>query len=277
MPHPNPPAPQFADRTPSSYEWRIASGRDDLRAAQRLRFRVGAARRGGSLSPRLDGLDRDPLDGHAHHLLVYARGSRLPVACARLLPEEGALAGGGFPSLESFDLGPLVTLPGRGAELDRLRILPAHAGQPAAFEALWRGVVYLLQRLDCRYLIARERIPVASSIPPALAWLRAFRRVPSRQRVAPRSALPNALTIWHGTPSLDGLPPSSRAWLDLGARVAGEPAHDTRRNAACLLMLLQLRDVPERYRMRTPYIPDAAPSDDMSPGVGNGGSAARER
>ncbi|WP_019590633.1 GNAT family N-acetyltransferase [Thioalkalivibrio sp. ALE20] len=247
------------------YEWRVASDREELRAAQRLRFRIAAEHRGRCLPARLAGLDRDPLDAWGHHLLVFARGTREPVACARLLVEETVAAAGGFPGLEDFDLGPLMALSGRGAELDRVRFLPGFEEREAAVAALWRGVTRLLESLDCRYLIARTSLPLDRHTPASLAWLRNFRRTPSRCRVSPRKPLPNALTIWHGMPSAEGLPPLARSWLAFGAKVAGEPSHDVSGDAASLLMLLRRADIPARFRSAEPWHSGAG-SDAAGPG-----------
>ncbi|WP_018140695.1 MULTISPECIES: GNAT family N-acetyltransferase [unclassified Thioalkalivibrio] len=243
-PHLAPPIPDAG--TESAYRVHLASSPADLEAAQRLRHEVFAGEMGANLPDGETGLDRDPLDPFCHHLLVRDRHSGDVVACTRLLTEESASTAGGFYSLSEFELGPLMNLPGRTLEIGRTCVASSHR-QGAAINALWAGLARFMNAHRYDYLIGCASLPLSEQTPSQLAWLRLFHRAPSRLRVTPRRPLPNSLTICHGTPSRTGMPPLLKAYLRLGARVCGEACFDPDFNVADVLILLDVRTMPDRY------------------------------
>ncbi|WP_018948680.1 GNAT family N-acetyltransferase [Thioalkalivibrio sp. ALMg11] len=240
----SPPAPIAPSET--AYRVHLASSPSDLEAAQRLRQEVFAGEMGAALPDTGSGLDRDPLDPFCHHLLVRERRSGAVVACTRILTEESASTAGGFYSLSEFELGPLMNLPGKTLEIGRTCVHADHR-QGAAINALWTGLARFMNAHRYEYLMGCASLPLSEHTPAQLAWLRLFHRAPSRLRVTPRRPLPNSLTIWHGTPSRTGMPPLLKAYLRLGARVCGEACFDPDFNVADVLVLLDVRAMPDRY------------------------------
>ncbi|WP_017941297.1 MULTISPECIES: GNAT family N-acetyltransferase [unclassified Thioalkalivibrio] len=241
----------------TAYQVHLASSPGDLEAAQRLRHEVFAGEMGAALPDTASGLDRDPLDPYCHHLLVRERRSGCVVACTRILTEESASTAGGFYSLSEFELGPLMNLPGRTLEVGRTCVRADHR-QGAAINALWTGLARFMNAHRFDYLMGCASLPLTDKTPAQLAWLRMFHRAPSRLRVTPRRPLPNALTICHGTPSRSGMPPLLKAYLRLGARVCGEACFDPDFNVADVLVLLDVRAMPDRYHRH--FLGAAAPA-----------------
>ncbi len=125
---------------------RLAGSERDLRAAQRLRYRVfvqelGA---GGASADHEAEIEADAYDPHVDHLLLIDR-RRDPatledvVGVYRLLPAERADALGGFYSEGEYDLGPLRRGGRRLLELGRSCVHPDYRGG-AALHLLWNGL-----------------------------------------------------------------------------------------------------------------------------------------
>lgn len=267
LPEPHPAADTARPAEPG-LRAHLASGPTDLEAAQRLRYQVFGEEMGARLAEPESGLDRDHLDAHCHHLLVRDVQTGEVVACTRILTEESASTAGGFYSLSEFDLGPLTNLPGRTLEVGRTCVRADHR-QGAAIHTLWAGLARFMQAHQYDHLIGCASIPLSDHTPAQLAWLRLFHRVSSRLRVTPRRSLPNSLSVWHGTPSRVGLPPLLKAYLRLGARVCGEACHDPDFNVADVLILLNVREMPDRYHRH--FLGAHAPDDR---GVGHAGTSA---
>lgn len=122
------------------FRTRLARSADDLRAAQRLRYRVfveelGA---GGPLVDHAARLEIDARDAFADHLLLENLSiPQTPViGVYRLMTPAQAIKAGGFATAEEFDLDPLF-LAGRPLlELGRSCLLPAYRGGPAMMHLL---------------------------------------------------------------------------------------------------------------------------------------------
>src|SRR6218665_2948604 len=71
---------------------------DEVRQAQRLRFRVFATEMGARLSTTLAGQDVDRLDGYCEHLLVCAAQSQQVIGTCRVLTPGQARRIGGIYS-----------------------------------------------------------------------------------------------------------------------------------------------------------------------------------
>lgn len=228
------------------YRAHLASSPGDLEAAQRLRYEVFTGEMGAELPTTDPALDRDYLDPYCHHLLVREEPSGAVVACTRILTEDSASTAGGFYSLSEFELGPLMNLPGRTLEIGRTCVRADHR-HGAAINTLWTGLARFMNVHRCDYLIGCASLPLTDQTPSQLAWLRMFHRGPSRLRVSPRRPLPNSLTICHDTASPAGLPSLLKAYLRLGARVCGEACYDPDFNVADVLLLMDVRAMPDRY------------------------------
>ena len=129
---------------PNSLVLRLASGEEDLRAVQRLRYEVFVRELGGD-GPLVDhaaGLERDAFDAGAEHLALF--DPALPkgddaVAVYRLIDLDAARRGHGFYSAAEYDLGPLLSGGRRLLEFGRSCVRAGHRDGTALF-ALWQGL-----------------------------------------------------------------------------------------------------------------------------------------
>lgn len=250
-----PAMPHRASRRPVerfSVGW--ARHLDEVREAQRLRHRVFAGEMGAQLAPppgTPEGHDADRFDPHCAHLIVRCEDDGPQagevIGTYRVLTPEAARRLGGWYSDGEFDLAPLRHRLSRGAELGRSCVHPAHR-QGGVILALWGALGEFLQsrRLDsvigCASISMRDGGHVAASL-----WerLRHTHLAPPPLQVQPRLALP-VDDLRRDLPA--ELPPLIKGYLRCGARVLGAPAWDPDFQTADLPMLLDLQDLPERYR-----------------------------
>lgn len=121
------------------FEVRLAESEADLRAAQRLRYRVFVEELGGGgeMVDHAGRLERDRFDAHSDHMILWDGDEAVGVY--RLMRAEHAVAAGGFYSEAEYDLGPLKTSGRRLLELGRSCLLPDYRGGAAMYH-LWNGL-----------------------------------------------------------------------------------------------------------------------------------------
>ena len=225
----------------------LAGSRAELREAQALRYRVFTEEFGAQLDGGDEQLDRDLYDDHCHHLLVRDRATGAVIGCTRILTDQEAPNTGGFYSASEFDLSNLHDLPGRVMEVGRTCVHPDYRGG-ATIAVLWSGVAgfIALHRFD--YVIGCVSIGLGDGGVQAQALMQQLRDklVEPRYRVRPLLPLPAA----QGEEVLRALtpPPLLKAYLRLGARVAGDACIDPLFNVADLFVLLDVAHMQPRYR-----------------------------
>lgn len=238
---------------------------DDVRDAQRLRYRVFAQEMGAHLTPpegTPPGLDADRFDPFCDHLLVRAvdavHGTGPLIGTYRVLTPEAARRAGGFYTDTEFDLAPLAPLRGSALELGR-SCVDADWRSGSVIMALWAALgQYMVEhRLDTMIGCASIGLD-DQGLAAARLWHRLCRtHLADRQwRVEPRVALP--LHADPGNNDTDGdadtdapppaAPPLIKGYLRCGARLLGPPALDVAFNTADLPLMLRVNDVAPRYR-----------------------------
>ena len=222
----------------------LAAGPDDVRAAQRLRYRVFAGEMGATL-PTSDGLDRDEFDPYCDHLLVRDGATGAVVGTYRILPGARAREIGRFYTESEFDLGRLVGLPGL-VEIGRACIDPAFR-HGAVLSLLWSGLLAYIRAHRHEHVIGAASIPARAD---AEAAAHVCRRLtlehlgPPALRVVPRRPFPIApLDRARDVP----LPPLVRGYLRMGAWVCGEPAWDPDFGTADVFLLLAIQRMNQRF------------------------------
>jgi len=256
---PLPPAPtlrrrEAAERPPLEVTW--ARHQDEVREAQRLRFRVFAGEMGARLAPppgTPEGLDADRFDPHCEHLLVRTletaqRASRL-VGTYRVMMPAAAQRLGGYYSETEFDLAPLARLRPYMAELGR-SCVDAEFRTGGVILMMWSKLAEFMNANGVAAMIGCASIPMADGGHAAASlWqrLKGEHLVPEGQRVHPKLPLP--IDALRGDIEVDA-PPLIKGYLKCGARILGAPAWDPDFNTADLPMLLRLADLPEAYRRR---------------------------
>ena len=240
-----------------------ASCEEDVRQAQRLRYRVFAQELGASLclpAAGDPGLDADAFDPFCDHLLVRAAShdndaEGMLVGTYRVLPPDAARRAGGLYIDTEFDLAPLAHLRQRAVELGRSCVHPS-----------WRsgGVILSLWTALCQYMFRHRLETMIGCASIGLAdggqgaarlWhsLQATHLVDAQWQVQPRQAFPLAFDREASHDSPDNwqhtsMPPLIKGYLRCGARLLGPPALDKAFNTADLPMMLRLPDLAPRYR-----------------------------
>lgn len=235
---------------------KLAEHPREVMASQRLRYRVFGVEMGARLESAFTGLDLDRYDPYCRHLLVSDQATRQVVASTRLLTEEGARAAGGFYSGGEFEMSAIGGLPGRILEIGRTCVHPAYRGS-AAIGVLWSGIAELVLREGHDYLIGCASVPMDDGGYNAAAVMERLRGrylTGDALRVQPKLPLP-ALDI---SKTAAKLPPLVKAYVSLGARVAGEACWDQDFNVADLFMLLKVSDLAPRYARHFLKRPSAA-------------------
>lgn len=98
---------------------RLACNDEEIKAAQRLRYRVFVEELGAEIENREKGLDVDHYGPYCLHLLAIDENKNKVIGTYRLLTLAGAKAVGGWYSACEFDLNPLSSLLGQALEIGR--------------------------------------------------------------------------------------------------------------------------------------------------------------
>jgi len=225
---------------------RLAQSREDIRAAQRLRYTIFAEEMGARLHNRIPGLDHDRLDRYCQHLIVRNSFGRV-VGCTRILTAEAVRRAGGFYSQTEFDLEPMLALPGRFMEIGRTCVHVDYRNG-ATISALWSGLATFIAEQKMDYLIGCASIPLGENgvgeARALYAELAQRRLVPEALRVKPHLPLPRHDGIIRGRCAA---PPLLKAYLRVGAQIGGEPCLDPDFNVADLFILLSTQHIERRY------------------------------
>lgn len=178
----------------TSLEVRLARDALDLRAAQRLRYRVFVAELGarGAMVDHAARLERDRFDRVCDHLLLVDK-CRDPatrdhvVGAYRLLPGTRAAHPGGFYSEAEYDLTPLKRSGRRLLELGRSCVDPAYRNGPAIL-LLWNGLAdYVLARgIEVLFGVASFHGTDPQALRVPLSWLHHHHLAPPPLRVRAR-------------------------------------------------------------------------------------------
>ena len=229
---------------------------DDVRAAQRLRYRVFSVEMGAQL-PQMtgaqEGHDIDIYDRFCEHLLIRTvvtgdQPSQV-VGTYRVLTPGGARQVGGLYTDTEFDLVRLRQLRPRIAELGR-SCIDERWRTGGVIMLLWSSLAEFMSRngldvmLGCASIPMRDGGHMAASL-----WtrLRQHHLAPIEHHVTPRLALP----VDDLDCTLTVEPPALiKGYLNCGAKVLGAPAWDPDFGTADLPMMLQMRDMAPAYRRR---------------------------
>ena len=218
---------------------------DEVREAQRLRFKVFVEEMGAQIKTPEAGLDIDLFDAYCDHLLVRDAGGRL-IGTYRALPPHQAKRVGTLYTETEFDLTRLYHLKPRLLEIGRSCVHRDYRSG-AVIMALWGGIANYMQRhgldalIGCASMSMRCGGHTAASL---WAQLQKSHLAAIEDRVHPRLALP----VQHLRQDLAVEPPPLlKGYLRVGAKVCGAPAWDPDFGVADFALLLRLSQVNRRY------------------------------
>jgi putative hemolysin len=219
----------------------------DVRAAQRLRYRVFAEEGGTRLSSSVLHHELDAFDPWCEHLLVRREADDEVVGTYRVLTPEMARINGGLHADARFDLTPLWSLRPSLIELDRACVHPEHR-TGGVILALWRALARDMQQRGLQTMIGCVGVPMRDGGHAAASlWhrLSAMHLAPAPLRARPLVPLP----VEQLDRSQDvATPPLMKGYLRLGAKLLGPPAWDPEFHTAEFAIMVRLAELPERYR-----------------------------
>ncbi len=129
-------------QTEPQFHVKLAETKEELEAAQRLRYRVFVQELGGD-GPLVDhdaGLETDRFDAHFDHLILKTNKDQDEVVGVyRLLRDDQASVIGQFYSEDEYDLSPLQSSGRKLMELGRSCLDPRYRGGMAMYH-IWNGL-----------------------------------------------------------------------------------------------------------------------------------------
>lgn len=232
--------------TKGAFEIIWANTSSEVAQAQALRYEVFQQDFGIAFSNSEGGLDIDEFDEHCEHLLVRHLDSGLIVGTYRVLSPPAAARCGKLYSDNEFMLDALDPLRPQLVEVGRSCVHPEFR-QGAVILALWRGLGQYIKKHQYRWMLGCTSVPLSDGGVLAGALTHYFgeaKNLQSTYKANPRQALPVI-----ANPELGNviLPPLLKAYIRMGARICGAPAHDKEFHSADFLTLLDCRNMNSTY------------------------------
>ena len=253
------PGDGFLSLAQGGLEARLASSRDDVEAAQALRYRVFYEEMKATPSAETAALrrDADAFDAVCDHLLVIdpARGD-LPggvVGTYRLLRRCQARAHGGFYSAAEFRIGHFEDYPDEVLELGRSCVERDYRNRPT-MQLLWRAIAAYVFHHDIAVMFGCASLPGTDpeAVDLQLSYLYYYHLAPPAlrpraiedrfvdMRMLPRKAIdPRA--------ALAAMPPLIKGYLRLGGFVGDGAVVDHQFNTIDVSIIVKTDLVTEKY------------------------------
>lgn len=232
----------------------LAETSADIRAAQRLRWKVFVEEQGARIQTPLAGHDIDALDSFCQHLIVKDATTGDIVGTYRLLTAEAARQAGGYYCANEFAMPHELLGRGRLLEIGRSCVLPGYRSG-GTIALLWAGLAELLVASGHDTLIGCASIPLrpnrAAAVGLALKIAREH-RVPGGVAAVPRHPFP---AVECADETAIPVPPLLKGYLRSGALICGEPCWDPEFDCADLLVYLGIEQITSRYARR--FLPKA--------------------
>ena len=243
------------------YTVRLAQDARDLRAAQRLRYRVFVTELGatGAMVDHENQLEQDEFDPFFDHLLLIDPAGDPDqladvVGVYRLLPSDRMARAGRYYSESEYDLTALKSSGRRLLELGRSCVHPDHRGGPAMF-LLWNGLAdYVLDRgIEVMFGVASFHGTDAVALAQPLSYLHHHHLAPAELRVSARPGQRldmNLIAPEHlnRAAAMAGTPALIKAYLRLGGFVGDGAWVDAAFNTTDVCLLMDTENMSEKHR-----------------------------
>jgi len=235
----------------TTYALRMASSRDDLLAAQALRFAVfNDELHEGLASSMASGLDRDDFDQVCDHLLVEHRSSGQVVGTYRMQSGVSAARELGYYCAQEFEFAVFEPLRTTMVELGRACIARDHRNFQV-LSLLWRGIAAYAQQHEARYLVGCSSLTSQNPADGVAGYQQlqqylappVFRTLPIKDFCCPLNVAPTAGLR---------LPKLLSSYLALGAWICGPPALDREFRTIDFLTLIDLQ-APDMQQRRNRF------------------------
>jgi len=236
--------------SPAHYSTRLARNRDEIRAAQALRFQVFNLELNEGLAQSWSlGRDEDPFDAVCDHLVVEHLPSNEIVGTYRVQTGGKAASASGYYCAQEFDFEVFEPLRDEMIELGRACVHRQHRNL-VVLGLLWKGIADYARQHGARYLFGCSSITSQDPEVGASAYADLCRRhlAAPRWRTRPLPAFDCSLNQL--TPEPVKIPKLLRAYLTLGAKICGPPALDRHFRTIDFLTMLDLETLPVMARER---------------------------
>ena len=243
------------------FDIRLATDDTDLKAAQRLRYRVFVEELGGD-GPMVDHdarLERDEFDPVVDHLVLIDRRRDADaldhvVGVYRLLPGDRAAAFGRFYCDSEYDLTRLKASGRPLLELGRSCVLPDYRGGAGMF-LMWNALSeYVLDRgIEILFGVASFHGLDAEALAQPLGWLHHHHLAPEALRPVARPEGFPRMDLIAGA-DLDrrqamlGMPALIKAYLRLGGTVGEGAFLDRPFNTTDVLLMMDTAAMSAKHR-----------------------------
>lgn len=231
------------------YRLRLAASREDVRAAQFLRFIVFNLELNEGLEHSFATcLDADPFDEVCHHLLVEEGSTGQVVGTYRLQTGPTAAARLGYYSGQEFDLAPFERVRGQVVELGRACVERSHRNL-AVLGLLWKGIAAYAREHGGRYLVGCSSLSTTNPADGAAAF-----KTPEPSLAAPEwitRPLPGfACPLDQVAANPERLPRLLLTYLSLGAKICSPPALDREFKTVDFLTMMDLETLSPAAQQR---------------------------
>jgi putative hemolysin len=236
--------------SPAHYATRLARNREEIRAAQALRFQVFNLELNEGLEQSYaTGLDEDPFDSVCDHLIVEHLPSVNIVGTYRLQSGGDAATRLGYYCAQEFEFDAFEPLRAEMIELGRACVHPQHRNL-VVLGLLWKGIADYARLRGARYLFGCSSLTSQDPAVGASAYADLCRRylAPPPCRTRPLPAYDCCLDRLAAEPVK--IPKLLRAYLALGAKICGPPALDRQFKTIDFLTLLDLETLPALVRQK---------------------------
>jgi putative hemolysin len=224
---------------------RLARTEEELRAAQRLRYKIFAQEYNAKLGSMREGLDIDMFDAYCDHLIAVELASDRVVGTYRMLTPHAASRLGQRYIADEFLTNRLDDIGDEMVEFGRSCVHPDFRNTTVLL-TLWNGLAQYMRKHNLRYALGCSSTSLMDGGANARAtWdvLRTTTLADETRRVFPI----NRLQIEHFSAEGGSITPLIAGYARLGAKLLGDPAWDPDFNTADFPMLLDLQRLPARY------------------------------
>jgi len=236
---------------------KFAENMKEVEDAQRLRYEVFNIEQGKGLqSAREEGVDKDEFDEHCLHLLVIEKSKYRVIGTYRLHLGTIACSAKGFYSAREYEMHGIDLIAEESLELGRSCVSPEYR-TGAVVGLLWSGIAELMKRAKLRYMLGCVSLEETN---PSVGWalyeyllaegkLCSFLSgTPLPQYILPpgnESQIKELIS--NKTALIKYIPPLFKGYIRIGCNICGPPAFDTEFGTIDFLIVVDVRNVPERY------------------------------
>jgi putative hemolysin len=238
---------------------RLAESEEEVKAAQRLRYKIFYEEMRAQPTAEILRLERDfdHLDALCDHLLVIdstQTGNDAVVGTYRLITRKMAIKAGGFYSASEYDVSCLEAYQGEVLEVGRSCVAPNYR-TGTTMQMLWRGLANyaFIHDIELMFGCASFHGTDVSKLHRALAYLHHYHLAP--EEIRPR-ALPSRYVEMNNIPfekidvkeALAEMPPLIKGYLRIGGLVSAGAVIDWQFNTTDVCMIVRMEMLTDKYK-----------------------------